>query len=298
MSDDARETAPWYGPRRRVEGGLRARSQRGEIGESWWSKRFLDVLESFDYGQRLPRGRTYARQGQVMDLRVRAGEVGAAVQGSRVRPYRVRIALRPLADEDWERAERAMAGQALFAAALLAGEMPHRIEDAFAACELSLFPSSPSELASSCTCPDWARPCKHVAAVFYLLAEAFDEDPFLVFAWRGRTREELIGRLRRLRGGGGRAERGEGDPAAEARPEPAPLDADLERFFEARDDLERFTLRPRATDAPDQVLRELGPVGVRIAGTDVADHLRRYYAAMTAAAERQARASEDHRRDA
>lgn len=300
MSDGERPEGPvWYGRRRQVEGGLRARSQRGDIGESWWSQRFLDVLESFDYGQRLARGRTYARQGQVLDLRVEPGEVSAGVQGSRVRPYQVRIALRPLSDEDWERAERAMAAQALFTAALLAGEMPRQIEEAFAACELSLFPASASELASSCTCPDWARPCKHVAAVFYLLAEAFDEDPFLVFRWRGRTKEELIRHLRLLRGGVAAAPGGpdasEADADVDAGPLAPPLDADLERFFEARDDLERFTLRPRATDAPDEVLRELGPLGVRVAGADVADHLRRYYEAMTAAAERQARASEERR---
>lgn len=289
----------WFPPTSRarpVGGGLRARSQRGEIGESWWSKRFLDVLESFDYGQRLARGRTYARHGQVMDLAIEPGEVRAAVQGSRVRPYQVRITLPPLSDRDWERAERAMAGKALFAAALLAGEMPQEIEEAFASSELSLFPESPAELASSCTCPDWARPCKHVAAVFYLLAEAFDEDPFLVFTWRGRTKEELIEGLRRLRGGADAARSRAPDDAAPAPPEAPPLEDSLDDFFEARGDLEELTLCPRAGDAPDSVLRELGPLGVRAGGADVAEYLRRYYAAMTAAAERQARMSEEHRR--
>src|SRR5215472_10435625 len=182
-----------------VESGLRARSRRGDIGETWWSQRFIAILESFGFGSRLDRGRNYARRGQVLDLEVRRGVVDARVQGSRVRPYRVRLAVETLDEADWERAERAMAAKAVFAARLLAGEMPHEIEQTFAACRLSLFPTSASQLASSCTCPDAANPCKHVAAVFYLLAEAFDGDPFLVFAWRGRTREELLERLAALR---------------------------------------------------------------------------------------------------
>jgi uncharacterized Zn finger protein len=192
----------WYPPPSRprpVEGGLKARSRRGAIGETWWSRRFIDLLESFRLGGRLDRGRRYARAGQVLDLQVAAGLVSARVQGSRVRPYRVRLETPVLAPSDWERVEQAMAGRAAFAARLLAGEMPHDIEETFAAAGVSLFPASPRNLASSCSCPDWSNPCKHVAAVYYLLAEAFDDDPFLIFAWRGRTRSELLGRLRRAR---------------------------------------------------------------------------------------------------
>ena len=165
-----------------MKDGLQAKSKRGAIGETWWSQRFIEVLEDFHEGPRLARGRAYARRGQVIDLDVEAGEVGARVQGSRARPYSVSIGVTVLDDTDWARVEEAMASQALFLARLLAGEMPREIEDAFAATGLSLFPATADDLATDCSCPDWENPCKHVAAVYYLLAEAFDRDPFLIFA--------------------------------------------------------------------------------------------------------------------
>jgi hypothetical protein len=85
-----------------------------------------------------------------------------------------------------------MAANAWYAAKLLSGEMPTDIEELFARVDLSLFPRSARELDMDCTCPDRAVPCKHMAAVFYLLAEAFDDDPFLILAWRGREREDLL----------------------------------------------------------------------------------------------------------
>ncbi|TMD75043.1 MAG: hypothetical protein E6I97_14500 [Chloroflexi bacterium] len=117
---------------RRVEGGIKTRSERGEIGETWWSKRWIKVLESFSMGTRLTRGRSYARQGQVVSIDVEPGIVKAKVQGSQPRPYNVKIRLEPLTDEDWDKVTEAMASQAIFAAKLLAGEMPQNIEEAFA----------------------------------------------------------------------------------------------------------------------------------------------------------------------
>src|SRR6266545_4239439 len=170
---------------RRVEGGIKARSRRGQIGESWWSGRFVAILESLGIGPRLGRGRAYARAGQVLDLGVAAGTVSARVQGSRARPYRVSIGLARFGGAEWARVESALAARALYSAKLLAGEMPREIEEVFASCGLSLFPGRAQDLAMSCSCPDWAVPCKHIAATFYLLAEAFDADPFLILAWRG-----------------------------------------------------------------------------------------------------------------
>jgi uncharacterized Zn finger protein len=268
---------------RRVEGGLRARSLRGEIGESWWSQRFLEILESFGFGSRLARGRSYARRGQVMDLSVRAGVVEARVQGSRARPYRVRLAVRPLAEADWDRAERAMASRAVFLARLLAGEMPVEIEQAFAECRLSLFPASGEELASACSCPDWANPCKHVAAAFYLLAEAFDEDPFLVFRWRGRTKEELIEHLRALRG----AAAGEPDAApGPAELDEPPLSARLDSYWEAGAGVAALEIRPVAPEVPDALVRQLGPAPVTVPGENLGRVLSAAYRAMSSAAER------------
>ncbi|HXR66411.1 MAG TPA: SWIM zinc finger family protein, partial [Ktedonobacteraceae bacterium] len=192
--DDYDDNWNYYRPDQpiRIEGGLKARSKQGAIGSTWWSRRWISVLESFSMGNRLTRGRIYARQGQVVSIDVDPGEVMARVQGSQPRPYTVSIQLKPLADEQWERVSDAMAAQALFAAKLLAGEMPRNIEEAFSAAHLALFPTAEQDLVTSCTCPDWANPCKHTAAVYYLLAERFDEDPFLIFKLRGRSKSEII----------------------------------------------------------------------------------------------------------
>jgi uncharacterized Zn finger protein len=295
----------WYPPPSRprpVEGGLKARSRRGAIGETWWSRRFIDLLESFRLGGRLDRGRRYARAGQVLDLQVAAGLVSARVQGSRVQPYRVRLETPVLVPADWERVEQAMAGRAAFAARLLAGEMPHDIEETFAAAGVSLFPASPRNLASSCSCPDWSNPCKHVAAVYYLLAEAFDDDPFLIFAWRGRTRSELLGRLRALRGSdtspaeapgtSGAGGPGPGDGGGLVPPvEAPPLAGSLDRFWSAGD-LDALRIRPRAAEVPDALLRQLDPPAVDVAGRDLAELLTPAYRILTIAAERRALAED------
>lgn len=200
----------WYPPParpRQVEGGLKARTARGAIAQTWWSERFISVLEGIGLGNRLARGRTYARKGQVMSLEVTTGLVTALVQGSRARPYRVRIGMAPFGKPDWTQVEQALADSAWYAARLLAGDMPHDIEDVFEGVGLSLFPKTTRSLSLDCTCPDSAVPCKHVAATCYLLAEKFDDDPFAILAWRGRERDELLANLH--------ARRSDGPPAAD-----------------------------------------------------------------------------------
>ena len=125
---------------RRVENGIKARSKRGAIGEQWWSRRFVEVLESFGMSGRLARGRNYARRGQVMEFELTTGKVRARVQGSRPAPYQARIGVLPLTTAQWRSVTAALGAQALFRAKLLAGEMPHEIEEVFAACGTPLFP--------------------------------------------------------------------------------------------------------------------------------------------------------------
>ena len=183
---------------RAAKGGIRAQSKRGSFGQSWWAKRWIGVLESFDIGARLGRGRSYARNGQVLSIDIAEGEVKAKVQGSRPQPYSVTIAVEELTPRHWDRLVEALSGQALFVAKLLAGEMPQDIEQVFEAAKLSLFPRKQEDLKTACSCPDWSNPCKHVAAVYYLLGEEFDRDPFLLFRLRGLGRDELLQRLGRL----------------------------------------------------------------------------------------------------
>ncbi|HEY7265120.1 MAG TPA: SWIM zinc finger family protein, partial [Trebonia sp.] len=200
MSPPANGTPRWWetaGPPIPVEGGIKARSKRGLIGEQWWSRRFIAVLESYGMSGRLQRGRSYARKGQVMEFALTHGKVTARVQGSRPHPYAVSIKVLPLTSAQWREVERRLASQALFRAKLLAGEMPAEIEEVFAACGTPLFPRSAADLDMHCSCPDWGVPCKHLAAVCYVLAEAFDDDPFQMLAWRGRGRDALLAALRK-----------------------------------------------------------------------------------------------------
>ncbi len=180
---------------RAVSGGIKSQSKAGAFGTTWWAKKWIGMLESFEIGARLGRGRTYARKGQVKDIRIAPGRVTAKVQGSRPRPYSVEIEIETLAAMDWDKLVGELNSRAEFAAKLLAGEMPQDIETVFAKVGLSLFPSSLQEIKTDCTCPDWSDPCKHIAAVYYLIGEEFDRDPFLLFRLRGSERDVICGRL-------------------------------------------------------------------------------------------------------
>ena len=202
-----------------VKGGIRAASRRGDFGSNWWAKRWTQTLEQFSIGARLSRGRSYARRGQVLSIDVQNGVVEAKVQGSRKRPYNVEISVRTIEAGDWERLRQALAEQPVIGASLMAGRMPENIEDTFKAVGLSMFPERGDDLETDCSCPDWSNPCKHIAAVYLLLGEEFDRDPFLIFRMRGMDREDLLGEeLRRS------AQTIEGPPLA---PEPLPEDPDV-----------------------------------------------------------------------
>jgi uncharacterized Zn finger protein len=218
---------------REAKGGIKAQSKRGGFGENWWAKRWIAVLESFNIGARLSRGRSYARGGQVLGIHVEKGQVQAQVQGSRPSPYKIEIETKQLDPADWSKVARALAGQALHAAKLLAGEMPGEIEDVFKACGLSLFPAKLGDLKTGCSCPDWSNPCKHIAAVYYLLGEEFDRDPFLIFKLRGLDRAELMKRLGEAGAKAGASKsRASRSPDTEAQVRPVePLEADSSRFW-------------------------------------------------------------------
>ncbi|MBL7062716.1 MAG: SWIM zinc finger family protein [Anaerolineae bacterium] len=242
-----------------VEDGIKARTKRGQFGKNWWAQRWIAVLQSFGWSNRLQRGRTYARKGQVLNIDVRPGRVTARVQGSRRKPYSVRIAIAPLGDDQWERAVDAMAQQAIFAAQLLAGEMPPEIEHAFKTAGVSLFPTS-HDVEMSCSCPDWAVPCKHIAAVYYLLGEEFDRDPFLLFTLRGRTREQVMEALQARRA----ADAPSVEETVQEEPEQVePLEDSLSHFWEPRAGAQQPRPYFHVTIAPPPVetalLKRLGP---------------------------------------
>jgi uncharacterized Zn finger protein len=172
-----------------------------EMGTTWWGQRWIKALEQFsrDYLSRLGRGRTYARTGRVHDLTIGPGLVTAVVTGSE--PYDVSLRMDAFSTAEWNMAIKIMSQEARYAAELLAGQMPADIDSVFRRCKRSLFPSKSHDLETDCSCPDWASPCKHVAAMHYVLGEAFDRDPFLLFELRGRTRDQVLAALSRLRTG-------------------------------------------------------------------------------------------------
>lgn len=263
---------------RKVAGGIKTRSDRGAIGETWWSRRWVKVLESLGMGTRLTRGRSYARQGQVLSIDIETGLVKAKVQGSMEKPYAIKIRLHPLTNQDWEQVTDAMTSQAIFAAKLLAGEMPSNIEEAFEAAHLSLFPTAQEDLQTSCTCPDWANPCKHIAAVYYILAERFDEDPFLLFKLRGRTKEEIIQALREKRV----ESLGEASTGASAHTsvEPQRLEETLEGFWLAGEELDNFTINPHNPAVDKAILKRLGAAPFAIGGENLTTVLGKAYDAV------------------
>jgi uncharacterized Zn finger protein len=237
-----------YGKRRSVEGGIKARSTRGAFAEGWWARLWLHALERMGWDTRLQRGRTYARAGQVVDYKIEPGKITARVQGSRPKPYDVAIELQKFDDATWKRALDTIAESAIFSVQLLNQTMPDNIDEAF---QQGLLPRIQGDLKTECSCPDFANPCKHIAAVCYIVAEALDHDPFLIFALRGRARQDVLQELRERRGA---TEASEPEKAA-AEPE------NIAEWWTARPLPARFDVGLEPPQVPHAVLRRLGSPG-------------------------------------
>lgn len=238
----------------KTKDGIKAQSKRGTFAKNWWAQRWIAALERLVDSGRLSRGRSYARQGQVLSIDETKDGVAARVQGSMRTPYKISIKINHLTDSEWDKVIDALAEQAIFTAQLLAGEMPQDIEQAFEQAKVSLFPSKRGDLTTNCSCPDYSNPCKHIAAAHYILGERFDEDPFLIFRLRGRTQEQVMQELRKRRAGS--------DEVAEDEVEETevviPLEEQIENFWDVRAPLEGFavSIRPPAIEMP--LLKRLG----------------------------------------
>jgi uncharacterized Zn finger protein len=166
---------------------------------TWWGQTWVDALEAstLDAG-RLSRGRTYARKGMVGPVTAAPGILRAEVEGSAPWPYDAEVRLRVLTDAQWDILLDAIAVQAGRTAALLDGEMPADLVDVARTAGVPLLPE-PSELDPECSCPDWGYPCKHAAALCYATATHLDDDPFWLFALRGRSKDAVLAALRTRR---------------------------------------------------------------------------------------------------
>ena len=247
----------WFKPTKAIQakGGIKAQSQRGAFGKNWWAQRWIAALEQLVDSGRLARGRSYARKGQVLSIEETKDGITARVQGSQRTPYKIKIQITSLTDAQWNRVIDALAEQAIFSAQLLAGEMPREIEQAFEAAKVSLFPSQRNDLKTDCSCPDYANPCKHVAATHYILGERFDEDPFLIFRLRGRTQEQVMQELRKRRAGADEIVEDEVEEAEAI----IPLEDCIPNYWGLGTPLEGFSISIHPPAIEMSLLKRLGP---------------------------------------
>ena len=245
------------------------------MAESWWSKRFVAVLESYGLGGRMQRGRTYARKGQVISLETTPGLLVALVQGSRTTPYVVTVRATEPTPVQWSHLDAALQARVGFAATLLAGEVPMDLEEAFRSAGVALFPASWRDVLSTCSCPDHENPCKHIAAVLYLFADQLDRDPWLLLEWHGRSRDDVLDLLRARRGAVRRAaEHNVGSAAAAIAPwwplapgVPLPVSSGAPAMS-------------GPPESPAAVLDSMEPLARRVVDRPVTDVLAELYAAL------------------
>lgn len=229
-----------------------------ETDREWWTQQWLDILNRYRFKKRLERARNYARQGNVLSIEFSDRRVLAKVQGTQPEPYEVALWLDVFGDEEWGYVIETLSQRAIFSAKLLAGEMPQNIEDVFAQNGLRLFPFNLDEVHSQCSCPDKANPCKHIGAVYYMLGDRFSEDPFVLFQLRGRTQDDIISKLRQLRGSG------EGKKAAETEVNGTQkIESDpprVEGYWEYSQQLEPSLVVISPPPGSETVLDVLGPI--------------------------------------
>jgi uncharacterized Zn finger protein len=176
-----------------------------QFSHTWWGKRFITALEQFTDPNRLRRGLSYANGSRIIDYTLTNGTVKASVRGS-INPYfgvykepiyKTTITIKAITATDWTKVIQQIASRADLVTKLLMNEMPDTIEDAFSGLDLHLLPHSQHDFKTTCSCPDYANPCKHIAGVYYLLASALDHDPFVMFELRGLSRNDLHTELAR-----------------------------------------------------------------------------------------------------
>lgn len=258
---------------RRVRGGVKlsANDESGAVpwAASWAAQRWIRLVEQAVEGKRLVEGLDYARLGQTKAMLIEHGAIVASVQGRMDRPYATRLVFGTFNNEQWHQVVRAMSDQAMFAAKLLANELPASIDDVLTPLGLKLFASETSEVTPSCTCAEFkaesahgkAAWCKHAACIAYLFAERVASDPFVIFKLKGLDGEELLERLRHTRAVAGSGRSGTTVYAGRVpgvSDMPAP-ELTAESFWEAGPELEAMdaSVLPPAVHHP--LLRRLGP---------------------------------------
>ncbi len=242
---------------------------------TWWGKRFIEALERFSDSARLGRGRSYARNGKVLNFHLEKGSITAKVRGS-INPYfgvykeplyKTDITIKAISKKDWTKVIAHISSKASFVSKLLMNEMPDTIENAFSDLSLHLLPHSRKDFETHCSCPDWANPCKHIAGVYYLVAAEFDNDPFLMFELRGLSKEDLQKELKKSPLGQALISSfGEREIAiepsesyyAKLQEEPLPENMDLKSFWSGKRKLPQQIEPPTQTGVPALPIKKQG----------------------------------------
>lgn len=158
---------------------------RKKYGTTWWGKQWLNALSEIDYSNRLPRGRTYANKGAAKDIEIKGNRISAKVQGSRRTPYKIDVSIPTFSASQKAKILELVTENPLYLSQLLNRAIPSQLNETCKKAGIHIFPRSWKEIDGSCSCPDWAVPCKHLASVLYLIANEIDKNPFLVFELHG-----------------------------------------------------------------------------------------------------------------
>jgi len=177
---------------RKKNPGIQPVAIAGKLANSWWARSWNKNLEGYaDYSNRIGRGRSYVRGGYVLDLSISPGLVQSIVQGTKAKPYEITINIDPLPKKKWDAIIEQCSRKIGNLEDLVSGKFPQELMELFTHRGDGLFPS-PKEIHFSCTCPDWASMCKHVAAALYGIGVRFDSDPTLFFLLRDIDFAELL----------------------------------------------------------------------------------------------------------
>lgn len=155
-----------------------------KFGLTWWGEQWLHSLSSIDFSNRLPRGATYARKGAVRSIEINGNVVLAKVQGTRPTPYRVKISIPRFSQPEIDRLIAEVQANPAVLAQLLNRELNPQIMEIAGRLGLRIFPKSWKDFEMDCSCPDYAVPCKHLAAVIYMVSREIDNNPFLILKLR------------------------------------------------------------------------------------------------------------------
>ena len=175
----------WYRPRKKAKKKVQQPAQRVKYGQTWWGEQWLNALTNIDFDNRLPRGRAYAGNGSVLETKINVNTIRAKVEGSMPKPYNITISIPLFTQEQKKKLVSGIKHDPFILSKLLNRELPQELHRMALDQGIKLFPSSWKDFSMDCSCPDWAVPCKHIAAVIYVISREIDANPFQVLQLHG-----------------------------------------------------------------------------------------------------------------